>query len=452
MDNGSGFDEIRKRVVGFDDEIETIKKIVDDSWVEAPDINISTNITDYADNLRAQDEERRAPAMKKFVGNLVGEELEAWHAKIRPLLDLRHEVDDVSQRLERQEKDIQSKINAQGDREITANEKITQLKRRHDKEKTKLDEIKSVSKYSTISVWALIIVVILIALATGYYYLAAQGQIQVAKAGGVEAYFADLDLANPRFTVWNFLRQSPINFLYGFGALIFIAIGKGAGVIYSKIGHPKWMMITSFILAAIVVFGTIFLVSEVQTQASKMEDLQVQLDKVNESISDYGIVNPALLCNGEDRDNAMCQEKNRLEEPLEIEKNATKALTFWMSISILFSEVLLGAFVWIYAADHFELNAPGRVQQQGKVDSAKNNIVDLEKDRNQLMSQTRVLEEARDRNANQQMELRTIQAKILGPDAIAKRKQAILSKQEAAAESELFKAITKWRNDAAKGA
>lgn len=452
MDNGSGFDEIRKRVVGFDDEIETIKKIVDDSWVEAPDINISKSIADYADNLRAQDEERRAPAMKKFVGNLVGEELEAWHAKIRPLLDLRHEVDDVSQRLERQEKDIQSKINAQGDREITANEKITQLKRRHDKEKTKLDEIKSVSKYSTISVWALIIVVILIALATGYYYLAAQGQIQVAKAGGVEAYFADLDLANPRFTVWNFLRQSPINFLYGFGALIFIAIGKGAGVIYSKIGHPKWMMITSFILAAIVVFGTIFLVSEVQTQASKMEDLQVQLDKVNESISDYGIVNPALLCNGEDRDNAMCQEKNRLEEPLEIEKNATKALTFWMSISILFSEVLLGAFVWIYAADHFELNAPGRVQQQGKVDSAKNNIVDLEKDRNQLMSQTRVLEEARDRNANQQMELRTIQAKILGPDAIAKRKQAILSKQEAAAESELFKAITKWRNDAAKGA
>lgn len=212
------------------------------------------------------------------------------------------------------------------------------------------------------------------------------------------------------------------------------------------------MMITSFILAAIVVFGTIFLVSEVQTQASKMEDLQVQLDKVNEAISDYGIVNPALLCNGEDRDNAMCQEKNRLEEPLEIEKNATKALTFWMSISILFSEVLLGAFVWIYAADHFELNAPGRVQQQGKVDSAKNNIVDLEKDRNQLMSQTRVLEEARDRNANQQIELRTIQAKILGPDAIAKRKQAILSKQEAAAESELFKAITKWRNDAAKGA
>lgn len=452
MDNGSGFDEIRKRVVGFDDEIETIKKIVDDSWVEAPDINISKSIADYADNLRAQDEERRAPAMKKFVGNLVGEELEAWHAKIRPLLDLRHQVDDVSQRLEGQEKDIQSKIHAQGDREITANEKITQLKRRHDKEKTKLDEIKSVSKYSTISVWSLIIVVILIALATGYYYLAAQGQIQVAKAGGVEAYFADLDLANPQFTVWNFLRQSPINFLYGFGALIFIAIGKGAGVIYSKIGHPKWMMITSFILAAIVVFGTIFLVSEVQTQASKMEDLQVQLDKVNESISDYGIVNPALLCNGEDRDNAMCQEKNRLEEPLEIEKNATKALTFWMSISILFSEVLLGAFVWIYAADHFELNAPGRVQQQGKVDSAKNNIVDLEKDRNQLMSQTRVLEEARDRNANQQIELRTIQAKILGPDAIAKRKQAILSKQEAAAESELFKAITKWRNDAAKGA
>lgn len=443
-DEISSYQEKLERVGAFQTQIEDFEQVIDRHWIDPPEIELQSKYLEYAENLRTvEDEVERKSTLKGYVETQVAEKLQGWMNAVQPLRDMRERVSDFQRRLDSEQSDIDALITSHRARESDAKESLARMKEDEMRKRAAFNSLKNPSGFERARIWIFVLAVVVLGLGTAYYYINVQGQIIVAQNGGPANYF---DSGTDRFSLSEFISQSPTNLFYGVGAIIFFLIGKVVGSVYERLEHPSWLMITVSVLCVGVVAATAFLVASATTQSLELATAEQTARAARDAIEALSFnLGTAVNCaEPVFASETACVESIAADARLEEMRAATGGMTFWVTASVLFSEILLGSITWIIVADYDKKHASNGGDLEKELAGMAVSLGDQMSLRDELAKETRLLQQVTAEIDSLKARVSGMMSKVPSGDAIARRHQTILKREETLAIAEYHRAKTNW--------
>ena len=395
---------------------------------EPPTIDIRTEVEEFCHSLRDSPRESRPSAVAAYVKPLVHEALGRWQSLMGGCHDLLVKIHDTGKRLE--EERTKAELAARSAERQIANDEfeIGRLQEKRRKDETLLSTITAPTWYTRWTYRIMLIGSLLLGIGTVWYYLTIQLQIAAANAG------------DPSGSALQLLNLHPENFIYIFGAVIFLLAGKAVSVIHAHINHPKWFMIAVCIIATASPVGSAILIGNVSALHQELVQVERAIDAVE---NPHGFT--TLNCSEEpDKSTSSCKKLDDLKDQQRSKSSAVAGQSFWMTILVLLSEIALGSVAWMLASQYHEKHNLEDGSIRKRIDGAAAQISAFH---SQIEEARRVIErEEHNRVAVDKMihQLDEVKPRLPSPDNIDRQFQTILDREINRAKAVLARVEYNW--------
>lgn len=438
-----GFENVKNRVESYRKQIAEFDKLLSDGVAEPPNFDLTDTYRNFAGSLITVREDEHKTELEDFVKSQVDSELHNWVDKVNNISVVRDQAFRASKRIEGEMRELTAKINTHRTRESKVKDEISLLESDIKEQNELLEIVKNPSGFDKATLWILIVGVSLLALATAYYYLATQGQIVVAQNGGPQKYF---DSGAEKFSVGEFLKQSPLNILYGVGAIIFFLFGKFAGLVAERYGNPRSLFLITILAAGIVVTGTAGLIGYSSSLAFKLATVEARYNSALERIDDrsfnYG---PEFDCKAaEYASDEACVALSEADAALAVARENSGGLTLWVTLSVLLSEVLIGSAVWMYVEVYKQRHHENGGNLKTQIVKMQTRLEDAKTRRDEIGRQVSDMDEAKQQLGTFQGQMANIMARVPSSDAIEMKRANILNREQQKAWAELLVVRKDW--------
>jgi hypothetical protein len=415
-------------------QFDSLKEVTADLYATPPSLDLSKEVNEFCETLKYFDDDERERKLKSFIKPSVEHEVEQWQSQFShsqsSLVRLHDLIDDV----DNEKRNLEIEMSALSEEKIDRKTKQDSIEKKLGRVKNNYAGLKPVTAYSKLSYIIFIVGTLLIGILTAWYYLTTQLQIQFAQNPDIipsEEFPGTLE----------FLSYKPENLIYGLGVVMFLLAGKLISTIYEKFDHNRIFFVTVAALCMATIFSSVYLVSSVSAQASKLEIINANEPDVD----------PIFGGNCQSSDASQLDECAATVKWQSDKDTVISSLTgtrFYMTIIILVGEVLLGAIAWMLASEYHE-------KRMGESNSLQRKRTLIEEDFKKSSQDISKIDDKLSHFNSLKSELETVASQLLSlknslptREYIAKQKKILIEQQIQKGMSALLKQKHLWESDA----